>query len=159
MNMDKLTNKTREALSGARMTAVERRNTELKNIHVLHAMLQDENGLACSILSRLGISSRLFAGKVGEVLDRLPQMQSAGQDICNSNEVLSLLADAAREAQNMQDEYISVEHLLLAMLKSGSEAAKLFEQNGITVDKVLNVLQSIRGNQPFLHRHRAEPAR
>ena len=147
MNMDKLTNKTREALSGARMTAVERRNTELKNIHVLHAMLQDENGLACSILSRLGISSRLFAGKVGEVLDRLPQMQSAGQDICNSNEVLSLLADAAREAQNMQDEYISVEHLLLAMLKSGSEAAKLFEQNGITVDKVLNVLQSIRGNQ------------
>ena len=88
MNMDKLTNKTREALSGARMTAVERRNTELKNIHVLHAMLQDENGLACSILSRLGISSRLFAGKVGEVLDRLPQMQSAGQDICNSNEVL-----------------------------------------------------------------------
>ena len=58
MNMEKLTNKTREALSGARQIALERRNTELKNIHVLAALLKDENGLAGSILSRMVFTKR-----------------------------------------------------------------------------------------------------
>ena len=120
MNMEKLTNKTREALAGARQIALERRNTELKNIHVLAALLKDENGLAGSILSRMGIDRRLFEGQVETALDRLPRMQSAGQELYNSNEVLTLLADAAKTAESMQDEYISVEHLLLAMFKSRS---------------------------------------
>ena len=146
MNMDKLTNKTREALNGARQCALERNNTELKNIHVLYALIQDEGGLASSVLSRLGISLKLFAGKVGEALDRLPRVQNV-QEIYNSNEVLTLLSDAAREAENMQDEYISVEHLLLGILKSRGEAARVLEACGVTTEKVLNVLQSIRGSQ------------
>ena len=146
MDLEKLTNKTREALSGARVCALEHGNTELKNLHVLSAMLQDENGLANSILSRLGISCKLFAGKVQEAVARLPKVQNAG-DIYNSNEVISLLSAAGREADSMQDEYISVEHLLLAILKSRSEAAQIFESCGVNADKVLNVLQSIRGNQ------------
>ena len=103
MNLEKLTNKTREALSGARVCALENGNTELKNLHVLAAMLQDENGLANSILSRLGISSKLFAGKVQEAVSRLPKVQNAG-DIYNSNEVISLLSAAGKEADSMQDE-------------------------------------------------------
>ena len=147
MNMDKLTNKTREALTGARQIALERRNTELKTIHVLAALLKDENGLAGSILGRMGIDRRLFGGKVEAALDRLPRMQSAGQELYNSNEVLTLIADAAKTAESMQDEYISVEHLLLAMFKSRSEAAAVLEQSGIDADKMLTALQSIRGSQ------------
>jgi ATP-dependent Clp protease ATP-binding subunit ClpB len=147
MNMDKLTNKTREALTGARQIALERRNTELKNIHVLSALLKDENGLAGSILGRLGINRKLFEGKVDAALGRLPSMQSPGQDVYNSNEVLTLIADAAKAAEGMQDEFISVEHLLLAMFKSRSEAASVLEQSGIDADKMLTALQSIRGNQ------------
>ena len=146
MNLEKLTNKTREALNGARQCALEYANTELKNIHVLHALIRDDNGLANSILSRLGINRKLFAGKVEEALLRLPKVQNAGE-ICNSAEVLTLLTDAGREADNMQDEYISVEHLLLAILKSRSEAAKIFESCGVNTDKLLGVLQLIRGNQ------------
>ncbi|MBQ7207067.1 MAG: type VI secretion system ATPase TssH, partial [Lentisphaeria bacterium] len=147
MNMEKLTNKTREALSGARQIALERHNTELKNIHVLAALLKDENGLAGSILSRMGVDRKLFGGQVETALDRLPRMQSAGQDLYNSNEVLTLLSDAAKAAESMQDEYISVEHLLLAMLKNRSEASSLLEQSGIDTDRMLSALQAIRGNQ------------
>ena len=146
MNMEKLTNKTREALSGARQCAIEQNNTELKNIHVLYAMLSDESGLANSILTYLGINRKLFAGKVEEVLQHQPKVRQGG-DIYNSGEVLSLLADAAKEAESMQDEYISIEHLLLGLLKSQSEAAKLLTSCGITTEKVLKVLQEIRGNQ------------
>ena len=147
MNMDKLTNKTREALTGARQIALERRNTELRNIHVLSALLKDENGLAGSILGRLGINRKLFEGQVDAALARLPSMQSAGQDVYNSNEVLTLISDAAKAAEGMQDEFISVEHLLLAMFKSRSEASAVLEQSGIDADKLLTALQSIRGNQ------------
>ena len=146
MNLEKMTNKTREALNGARQCAIEHANSELKNIHVLYALIQDEDGLANSILTRLGINKKLFAGKVDEALSRLPRLQNGG-DIYNSGEILSLLNDAGKEAENMQDEYISVEHLLLAMLKSRSEAVKVFEACGIDSNKMLNALQSIRGNQ------------
>ena len=146
MNLEKMTNKTREALNGARQIALEYHHTELKNLHVLAAMLQDENGLTNSILSRLGISRNLFAQRVNDALQKLPQAHGQ-QEIYNSSEVLSLLSDAARQAENMQDEYISVEHLLLAMFQSRNEAALLLEQGGINSDKLLNALQSIRGNQ------------
>ena len=146
MNLEKMTNKTREALNGARQIALEYHHTELKNLHVLAAMLQDENGLTNSILSRLGISRSLFTQRVRDALQKLPQIQGQ-QEIYNSSEVLSLLSDAARQAENMQDEYISVEHLLLAMCQSRNEAAVLLEQGGINSDKLLNALQSIRGNQ------------
>ena len=75
MNLEKMTNKTREALNGARQCAIEHANSELKNIHVLDALIQDDNGLANSILTRLGINRQLFSGKVDEALMRLPKLQ------------------------------------------------------------------------------------
>ena len=149
MNMEKLTTKSREALMAAHNLAVENSNTELRNIHVLAALLRQEDGLVPSILEKLGINRRLFENQVDQALSELPRVSgSQAQEIYNSREFSALLVEAARQAEAMQDEYISVEHLFLAMFAaSGSSAAELLSKAGLTADRVLQALQTIRGNQ------------
>ena len=149
MNMEKLTTKSREALMAAHNLAIENSNTELRNIHVLAALMRQEDGLVPSILEKLGINRRLFENQVDQALSELPRVSGAqAQEIYNSREFSSLLVEAARQAEAMQDEYISVEHLFLAMFAaSGSSAAELLNKAGLTADRVLQALQTIRGNQ------------
>ena len=149
MNMEKLTTKSREALMAAHNLAIENSNTELRNIHVLAALMRQEDGLVPSILEKLGINRRLFETQVDQALSELPRVSgSQAQEIYNSREFSSLLVEAARQAEAMQDEYISVEHLFLAMFAaSGSSAAELLNKAGLTADRVLQALQTIRGNQ------------
>ncbi len=147
MNLEKLTNKTREALVNAQQLAVENSNSELKNLHVLAALVRQEDGLAASILEKLGVNRKLFSRQVDAALAALPRVSGGGQ-IYNSREFSTLLNDAGAIADEMQDEYISVEHLFLALFKAaGSEAAELLGKAGLTYEKVLQALQSIRGNQ------------
>ncbi|MGE4565644.1 MAG: ATP-dependent chaperone ClpB [Victivallaceae bacterium] len=147
MNTEKFTTKTREALSSAYNLAVANNNTELKNLHVLAALLQDGDGLAASILERLGVSRPLFTNKVNDALNRLPKVSGGGQEVYNSREFSRLLVDAAKQAETMKDEFVSVEHLLLALAADGGEASALLSGAGINTDKILNALQQIRGNQ------------
>ena len=147
MNLEKLTNKTREALVGAQQIAVENSHNELRDIHVLAALVRQEDGLIPSILEKLGVNRRLFAEQLDRALGELPRVNGSGGQIYNSGEFSSLLNDAARQAGTMHDEYISVEHLLLAMFNSANSARKLLEHSGVTAEKVLQALQSIRGNQ------------
>lgn len=149
MNMENLTTKSREALIAAHNLAIENSNTELRNIHVLAALMRQEDGLVPSILEKLGINRRLFENQVDQALSELPRVSgSQAQEIYNSREFSSLLVEAARQAEAMQDEYISVEHLFLAMFAaSGSSAAELLNAAGLTADRVLQALQTIRGNQ------------
>ncbi|MDD3887128.1 MAG: Clp protease N-terminal domain-containing protein, partial [Victivallaceae bacterium] len=149
MNLEKMTNKTREALVEARGTALELHHTELNNLHVLHALMSQPEGLVPSVLEKLGVNARLFSGKLDQALSQLPSVEGTqSQDVYNSREFSTLLNDAARQAESMQDEYISVEHLLLAMLSApDTRAAALLSEAGIDVDRVMQALQSIRGNQ------------
>ncbi|MDR0933192.1 MAG: ATP-dependent chaperone ClpB [Victivallales bacterium] len=148
MNMEKLTNKTREALLEAQNIAVGNRNTELRNIHVLAALMRQEDGLIPSLLEKAGISRKLFSGQVEDALAKLPAVQGSEQQVYQSREFSTLIVDAAKQAESMQDEFVSVEHLLLAMFKAtGSGALELLTKAGLTSDKVLQALQSIRGNQ------------
>ncbi|AVM43631.1 ATP-dependent chaperone ClpB [Victivallaceae bacterium BBE-744-WT-12] len=148
MNMEKLTNKSREALLEAQNIAVGNRNTELRDIHVLAALMRQEDGLVPSLLEKLGVSRQLFSKQVDEALAKLPTVQGGEQQVYQSREFSTLLVDAAKQAESMQDEYISVEHLLLAMFQAtGSGALELLSKAGLTADKVLQALQSVRGNQ------------
>ena len=148
MNMDKLTNKSREALLNARQIAVGLHHNELRALHVLAALLADENGLVPSIFEKCGVSRAIFASPLQSALNELPRLEgNSGGDVYNSREFSELLNDAAKHAENMKDEYISVEHLLLAMFNSRNRAKELLENSGITSDKVLQSLQTIRGNQ------------
>ena len=88
MNMEKLTTKSREALMAAHNLAVENSNTELRNIHVLAALLRQEDGLVPSILEKLGINRRLFENQVDQALSELPRVSgSQAQEIYNSREL------------------------------------------------------------------------
>ena len=148
MNLDKLTNKSREALLNSRQIALELKNNELRVLHVLAALLADDNGLIPSIFEKCGVSRELFANALQKALTELPRVSgNSGGEFYNSREFSELLNDAAKHAENMKDEYISVEHLLLAMFNSRNQAKELLEKSGVTSDKVLQALQSIRGNQ------------
>ena len=148
MNPDKLTNKSREALLNARQLAVELHNNELRVLHVLAALLADENGLIPSIFEKCGVNRTIFASPLQNALNELPRLSNnTGSDVYNSREFSELLNDAAKHADNMKDEFISVEHLLLAMFNARTRAKELLENSGITSDRVLQALQGIRGNQ------------
>jgi ATP-dependent Clp protease ATP-binding subunit ClpB len=147
MNLEKLTNKSREALVNAQQIATENRNSELKALHLLGSLVRQEGGLASSILEKLGINRQLFMNQVDSALAQLPKVSGGGQ-LYQSQEFNVLLNDAGAIADEMRDEYISVEHLFLALFKAaGSEAAELLAKAGLTAEKVLQALQSIRGNQ------------
>ena len=148
MNIDKLTNKSREALLNARRVALDLSNNELRALHLLAALLADDNGLVPSIFEKCGISREIFANSLQSSLNELPRISgSSGGELYNSREFSELLNDAAKHAESMKDEFISVEHLLLAMFNSANKAKELLEKSGLTADKVLQALQSIRGNQ------------
>ena len=149
MNIEKFTNKSREALFAASQLAQARQNSELKNIHLLYTLLNQENGLIPSIIQKLQISTKIFAEQVNEELNRLPKVSgSTPQNVHQSSEFSQLLNFADQIAQEMKDEYLSVEHLLLGMLRcTNSSTSKIFERTDVTSDKVLNALKSIRGNQ------------
>ena len=123
MNMEKLTNKSREALLEAQNLAVGNRNTELRILHVLASLMRQEDGLVPSILEKLGVNRQLFSHQVDDALAKLPSVQGGEQQVYQSREFSTLLADAAKQAESMQDEYISVEHLLLAMFQATGSGA------------------------------------
>ena len=148
MNIDKLTNKSREALLNARRVALDLSNNELRALHLLAALLADDNGLVPSIFEKCGISREIFANSLQSSLKELPRISgNSGGELYNSREFSELLNDAAKHAESMKDEFISVEHLLLAMFNSANKAKEVLEKSGLTADKVLQALQSIRGNQ------------
>ena len=147
MNLDKLTNKSREALLNSRQIAVTHHNNELRVLHVLAALLADDNGLVRSIFEKCGVNCEIFQNTLQNALNELPRLSGNSSEIYNSGEFSELLNNAVRHAENMKDEFISVEHLLLAMFNSQNRAKELLENSGISQDKVLQALQNIRGNQ------------
>ncbi|MCQ2352546.1 MAG: ATP-dependent chaperone ClpB [Victivallaceae bacterium] len=147
MNAEKFTTKSREALLSSQQIAGEYRNNELRPIHLLAALVRQENGLVPSILEKLGVSAKLFDPQIDNALNALPKVGNASDGIYNSQEFSAVLNDAEKHAGNMHDDYISVEHLLLGILSNRNSAAETLEKAGVTSDKVLQALQSVRGNQ------------
>ncbi len=146
MNIEKFTNKSKEALLASQTIAQEYQNAELLNLHLLLALLRQSDGLTPSIVEKLGLSCNLFEKKVADELIKLPKVSGASE-LYQSKEFAALIQTAIKEAASMHDEYVSVEHLLLSMLNGGSSSEKIFSSYGINKDKMLQALQSVRGNQ------------
>ena len=148
MNMEKFTTKSREALMESQNCAVKRGNNELRALHLLSALLDQKEGLVTSICSKLGVNTSLLAEQLGRALDSLPKVGNNQGQIYTSGEFSAVLTRAAEKADEMNDEYISVEHLFMGILNgSGSAAEKLLNNAGINCEKVLQALQTIRGTQ------------
>lgn len=143
MDINRLTQRSADALGYAQQIAQSEGHPQVVPMHLLAALLKQDEGLAGQVLKKIGIDVRNLAEKIDEQLKLMPH-QSGGQ-IYASGELNSVLNTAEQEARKLKDEYVSVEHLLLAILEIKSKASALLKDEGVKRDDILNALTSIRG--------------
>ncbi|MCQ2416823.1 MAG: ATP-dependent chaperone ClpB [Oscillospiraceae bacterium] len=150
MNANNMTQKTLEAMQTAQKLCVSHQNNAVEPIHLLDALLQQPDGLIPQILQRMNIPAESVAAAADKLVGELPHVTGSGRQagmIYVSNETEQLYVQAEQIAAKMQDEFISVEHLLLAMLQSEDRTiTRLFQSYQITEANVLSILKEIRGN-------------
>ncbi len=150
MDMNRFTEKAQEALSAAQSKAMRSNHQQVDVEHLLYALLEQERGLAASILTRAGVSLDALRRRVDQELERLPKVSgpSGGPDqIYITGRLNRVLAQAEDEAKRLKDQYISVEHVLLAMTEDGGLTGRLFKELGITRERLMQALQEVRGSQ------------
>ena len=151
MNMNQFTQKTLEALQSAQRLAVEYSNNAVEQEHLLAALAQQQDGLIPQLLTKLGADPNAFAQAALQKVEALPRVTGSGRDpdkVYISGDLDRALNAAEQQAKQMQDEYISVEHVFLGILqRPGKAAAELFKAFGITTERFMQQLSQVRGNQ------------
>ena len=146
MRLDKLTLKSREALESAHRLASEKGHPQIEPEHVLQALLDAPEGVVSAILGKLGADRKAIARDVAREVDRLPQV-SGGAEVGLGRRMQAVVNAAFKEAEGFKDDYVSVEHLLLAIAEEkGSAAAQVLKEAGVTRDALLRALQEVRGS-------------
>ena len=151
MNIEQMTQKTREALQAAQRIAVEYSNNAVEQEHLLAALAQQQDGLIPQMLQTLGVDANAFAQAALQKVEALPRVTGSGRDpekIYVSSDLDRALNAAEQQAKQMKDEYISVEHVFLGILqRPGKAANEIFKMFGITNEKFMQQLSAVRGNQ------------
>ena len=151
MNIEQMTQKTREALQAAQRIAVEYSNNAVEQEHLLAALAQQQDGLIPQMLQTLGVDANAFAQAALQKVEALPRVTGSGRDpekIYISSDLDRALNAAEQQAKQMKDEYISVEHVFLGILqRPGKVANEIFKMFGITAEKFMQQLSAVRGNQ------------
>src|SRR4030081_3684182 len=151
MDINRLTEKAQEALRAAQSEATRQGHQQIDVEHLLLALLEQEGGLAKSILEKSNVDPDLVRQRVQAELARMPKVSSStggGGDVYISGRLNRLLVQAEDEAKQLKDEYISVEHLLLAMVEDKSGAAgRILNELGATREKLMQALRQVRGSQ------------
>ncbi|MDP9033692.1 MAG: ATP-dependent chaperone ClpB [Myxococcota bacterium] len=147
MRPDRMTTKSREAFQAAMETASRFGNPELQPEHLIAAMLDQEGGVASPLLQKAGADVRALREAVARKVEAFPRV-SGGAEPGLSRRALEVLRRADDEAKQLKDEYVSVEHYVLAMSRADREMAGLLEQfGGLNAEKILSALASVRGTQ------------
>ena len=151
MNAQKFTQKSLAAIQAAQDLTIRNDNQQMEQIHLFSALIHQEAGLVPQLLKRMGVSMQNVDAAVQQELSKLPRVTGSGREagkIYVSYAVEQLLQKAEDLAASMKDEFVSVEHLLLAMLdQADGVMKKLFETYGVSKEECLKTLQTIRGNQ------------
>ncbi len=148
MRMDQLTRKAQESLVEAQQLAEDNQNQEVYPAHLLLSLIQQDDGVVRPILQKLGLNLNNLQGEVMAIINKLPQVYSPAQQMYMSRQINDLLQQAGREAKKLNDQYISTEHFILAMLADGkSEIARVLANKNIEREKVLEVIKGIRGGE------------
>ena len=151
MNTQKYTQKSLEAVQSAQQLSGEYGNPQIEQIHLLLSLLRQENGLIPQLLTKMGIDTENFDAMAARELEKLPKVGGAGREMDRlyvSREAESALNQAERIAEQMRDDFVSVEHLFLALIETADSALKeLFRAFGITKESCLKTLQTVRGSQ------------
>ncbi len=145
---DKLTLKAQEAVQRANDLASEHGNPELQPAHLLLALVEDTEGIVPPVLEKIGASSTAVQANARALIERLPKVSGGGATQANlSANASKVLESAFKEAERFKDEFVSTEHLLLAIADGKDEAAKLLASQGATRDSILKALTTVRGSQ------------
>jgi len=145
MRQDKLTTKLQEALADAQSLAVGNDNPYIEPVHLLTALLNQDDGSARSMLQRAGVNVGALSNALKSSLERLPKVSGTGGDVQASREFIGLLNLADKEAQKRADQFISSEMVLLAMGEDKSDAGKLARENGLTRKALEAAIDAVRG--------------
>ena len=149
MNINRFTQKSVESINNSQKIAMDHGNQALEQVHLLLSLLQVEDSLIAKLLQKMGISPDSFERAVEERINALPKV-SGGQQYF-SQDANKVVMNAEDHAKAMGDEYVSVEHIFLALLKDGDKTIReLFKEFGITKEKFLSALSSVRGNQKVM---------
>lgn len=147
LNADRFTVKAQEALSAANETAFRAGNTEVLPIHLLAALLRQEDGIVEPLVRKLGVDMSKLEDGIETALSRCPKVESGLPDTRPSVPFQETIRKAMEEADSLQDEYVSTEHLFLALIEDREETGKVLSSSGITRDAALQALVGLRGSQ------------
>jgi len=148
MDFSKFTLKAQQALKAAQDLASEHNQQEIAPAHLLLVLLDQEEGLTRPILQKLSVDPGEVKSRALEVVSKIPRVYGAGPQSAYLSPLLNKILNTAwDEAKKLKDEYLSVEHLLLAMSESDSPSGKILRDLGVTRDSILQVLVDIRGSQ------------
>ncbi len=145
---DKLTIKAQEAINGAQNLAHENGQQQIEPVHLSLALIQDAEGVITTIVKKLGAPANQISRSLQDELAKLPRVSGAGDKLYLSNSLNAVINDSFSEMKKLKDEYVSTEHLFLAILSARNDAAaKIFQATGIDKNAVFQVLKEIRGSQ------------
>jgi ATP-dependent Clp protease ATP-binding subunit ClpB len=148
MRLDKFTIKAQEALQAAHDLAEQRHHQEMMPEHLLLALLQQEQGVVGAILRKLGIDPDALVTRVERGLEELPEVRGSRADVYVGSRLKDVLEDATKQSKEFKDEYVSSEHILLALVdKDHGAASRALREAGANKDVLLRALAEVRGNQ------------
>ncbi len=150
MNVERMTQRVQEALNAGYTRALTERNTQTTPEHLLAAILDQPEGIAVPILQKAGLDPSSLGNRVDAAIAALPRHTGANADqgqVTVSPALTRLLASAETEAKSLNDDFVSVEHLLLAMAADTGGVGRLFRDAGLSREKLLGALREVRGNQ------------
>lgn len=147
-NFHRFTIKAQEALQNAQEMAAEKNHGELKALHLLASLIEDQQSLVVPVLQRSGVSLEKLSEEVDKELNRLPRLVSGGNvsQLYLSQELMRVLDQAAKVAAQQKDEFVSCEHLLLALLEVSSPAQTMLEKFGVRRESAFRILAQLRGS-------------
>jgi ATP-dependent Clp protease ATP-binding subunit ClpB len=151
MDLNRFTQKLQEAVSAAQGLAIRYGHQQVDVEHLLLALLEQEGGLASSILSRAGVPVDQLTRRLKEELDRMPKVSSSSgtppDQVYITGRLNKLLTAAEDEARKLKDDYVSVEHVLLAAVDDRGTAGRMLKEFGLTSERLMQALREVRGNQ------------
>ena len=148
MNVQKLTQKSIEAVQTAQQTAAEHHNAQVQQIHLLYALLSQNDGLIPSMLNGMGADTKQMAKETESLIRNLPSVQGDRVDVYLSRDLDNAFNEADKTAQSMGDAYISVEHLFIGLIKKADRDVKsLLGKYSVTLESFMDKLKNVRGNR------------
>ena len=150
MDINKLTQKSREAVQDAQALTIEYGNMQIEQAHLLYALLAQENGLISQLLTKMGVQPEAVKQETQTAISKLSKVTGPGREpdkVYISQDVDRALNEAQKQADRMTDEYVSVEHLMLGLMETPDSTLKgIFRNHNITKEKFLEALKTVRGN-------------